>query len=161
MIKDIMEIRNIQRPIQDICITENGDYVIIYGDNGLKCSNDIPDAMFNSLIKMNDNCERITSAALNDNGDWIVISESHFETSNPELDDLVNQGLAQHGTLHSACLTNNSCIIVYENGYKTQGSFPETFTKALNSTDINVYRIKIAGDSWFFADKEGRYQMSL
>lgn len=161
MIKDIIEIRSKQRPIQDICITENGDYVIIYGDNGLKCSNDIPDAMFNSLIKMNDNCERITSAALNDNGEWIVISESHFETSNPELDDLINQGLAQHGALHSACLTNNSCIIVYENGYKTQGSFPETFTKALNSTNLNVYRIKIAGDSWFFADKEGRFQMSL
>ena len=161
MVKDLMDIRSIQRPIQDISITETGDYVIIYGDNGLKCSNDIPDAMFNSLIKMNDNCERITSATLNDSGDWIVISDSHFETSDPELEALILEGMAQHGTIYSACLTNNSCIIVYENGYKSQGTFPETFTKALNSTKLNVYRIKIAGDSWFFADKEGRYQMSL
>ena len=117
--------------------------------------------MYEVLKRMNNDREKITSAVLNDDGDWIVISEDSFNASSPELQNLMKEGLSQYGGIYSACLTNNGYIIVYEKGYKSGGDLPSTLGDAISKTTINVYTIKVAGDSWFFADKEGRYQMSL
>lgn len=161
MLNDLKEIRDMKEAIQDISLTERGEYVIIYGNNGIRCSNNIPNAMYEVLKRMNNDREKITSAVLNDDGDWIVISEDSFNASSPELQNLMKEGLSQYGGIYSACLTNNGYIIVYEKGYKSGGDLPSTLGDAISKTTINVYTIKVAGDSWFFADKEGRYQMSL
>lgn len=161
MLNDLKEIRDMKEVIQDISLTERGEYVIIYGNNGIRCSNDIPNAMYEVLKRMNNDREKITSAVLNDDGDWIVVSEDSFNASSSELQNMMKEGISQYGGIYSACLTNKGYIIVYEKGYKSGGDLPSTLGDAIGKTTINVYTIKVAGDSWFFADKEGRYQMSL
>ena len=158
---DLTDIRDKKEAIQDISLTEGGEYVMIYGNNGVKFSDGIPYDMYNTLKLMNTNREKILSAVLNDDGDWIVISDKSFDASSDYLRDMMSDGIDKYGAIYSACLTNDSCIIVYEKGYRSYGEFPAAFEKAINATDINVYMIKLAGDSWFFADKEGHYQMSL
>ena len=160
MLDDIKEIRDKKEIIQDITLTEKGDYVIIWGNNGVRLSN-IPDDMYEALKKMNSQNEIITSAVFNDNGDWIVISDKHYNASSQELVNFISEGAKNYGLVYSACLTNNALIIVYDKGYRSKGNIPESLSKAINGTNINVYRIKIAGNSWFFADKEGNYRMSL
>ena len=160
LLKDIDEIRDKKEVIQDITLTERGEHVVIWGNNGIRLSN-IPNGMYDALKNMNSSKETITSAVFNDNGDWIVISEEHYNASSQEILSLIQEGAKQYGHVYSACLTNEAMIIVYDKGYKFRGNVPESLRKALNEAKIDVYRIKIAGDSWFFADKEGNYRMSL
>lgn len=161
MLKEIDEIRNMKETIQDITLSERGEYVIVWGNNGVRFSNNIPTGMYEALKDMNSKKETITSAVFNDNGDWIVISEQHYNASSQEILNLIKEGANKYGHVYSACLTNDALIIVYDKGYNSRGNIPESLGKALNDARINVYRIKIAGDSWFFADKEGNYRMSL
>jgi hypothetical protein len=161
LLEDIEEIRNDQEIIQDITLTERGEYVVVWGHNGVKFSDNIPTGMYEALKKMNSQKETITSAVFNDNGDWIVIAEEHYNASSQELVNFISEGAKKYGHVYSACLTNDALIIVYDKGYNSMGNFPESLGKALNDARIDVYRIKIAGNSWFFADKEGNYRMSL
>jgi hypothetical protein len=161
MLDDIEEIREMKERIQDISLTERGEYVIIYADNGVKLSNNIPQGMYDALKDMNEKAEKITSAVFNDDGDWIVVSEKSFIASSSELQNEMKEGISQFGAIYSACFTSDGYIIVYERGYKSSGYIPSTLKTAISTTTINYYRIKVSGDSWFFADKEGNYQMSL
>lgn len=72
------------------------------------------------------------------------------------------QGAAdKHGMLWAACVTDDAIVAVYESGYKMLGEDPESLKKALKETHLDVYRLKIAGESWFFADKDGHYRYSM
>ncbi len=161
MLNDLKEIRDMKEVVQDITLTERGEYVIIYGNNGIRCSNGIPNAMYEVLKDMNSKREKIISAVFNDNGEWIVISEEHYNASSDSIRDMMKEGAQTYGGIYSACLTNNSLIVVFERGYRSRGDIPSSLSDAIGKTRINVYKIKLAGKSWFFADKEGQYQMSL
>jgi len=52
-------------------------------------------------------------------------------------------------------------VAVFAGGYKFFGNVPESLKTALKNTKLDVYRLKIAGDSWFFADKNGSYQYNM
>lgn len=161
MLEDLEYIRGVKEHIQDITLTEKGEYVIIFGENGVRCSNNIPSQMYDALRRMNNNRETITSAVFNDNGDWIVVSDETFNASSSELLNIMKKGCSEYGHMYSACLTNDGYIIIYEKGFKSGGYHPQTLIDAVNNTRMNVFTIKIAGESWFFADKDGHYQMLM
>ena len=142
--------------IKDVQLTENGSWLIIYGGNGLRWSN-IPYDLERKIREYNENHEEITSITFNDSGDWIVISEKLYNSSHSNILNWLTEGVKKYGHLRAACLTDDALVAVYDGGYRFFGNVPESLKEALKKTTIDVYYIKIAGDSWFFADKNGKF----
>ncbi len=146
--------------IDDVCLTENGNWVILYDDNCFWW-NGIPSALENKLRQFNNAGEKVTSVTFNDNGEWIVVTTEHIAASPSDIQDWLLEGCSDYGALWSCHMTEDGIVAVYENGYKYRGSVPDAFRTALREADVDVYRAKFAGQSWFYADKDGNYQYNM
>ena len=146
--------------INDVQLTERGRWLILYGNNGIKWS-DIPYSLEQKLREFNRNREEITSVTFNDDGDWIVITTEHISASSSEIQDWLVAGLEDYGQLWTACVTEDGLVAVFATGYKFLGNVPEDLKEALRETSLDVYRLKIAGTAWFFADKNGSYRYNM
>lgn len=154
------ELRNEDSFIDDITLTEDGNWVILYDNNGIHWSN-IPPSLESKLRTYNEDNEVITSVTFNDKGDWIVISKDFYSSSDESLTSWLKEGAREYGVLWAACITDDAIVVVYEKGYKFYGDVPNDLRDALQETTMDVYRIKIAGTAWFFADKYGRYDYKM
>jgi hypothetical protein len=155
----LKELNNNQKTINDIVLTENGKWLVLYGANGFK-GNGTPDEMWDKIIgDFSD--EDILSVTFNDNGDWIIITTEYYSTSDQWIADWLKDGEKSLGELWAACLTDDAMVAVYADGFKVYGNVPEKLKKALRDTDLNVFRLKLAGSAWFFADKNGSYQYDM
>lgn len=155
------EINAARHRITDVCLTEKGRYVVLYGRNGISRSN-IPQAMDNVLVRYNEDNEELCCAALNDVGDWVVISDRHFTCSSTEIKNWLTKTIDECGALLYVTLTDDAKIAVFERGYSYMGSYPEYLRETIRKSSFNPKVIKMAGDSWFFADATGsvyRYSM--
>lgn len=138
-------------------LTEDGEWLILVGKNGCQWSN-IPSKLESKLRQWNEAEETITSVTFNDDGDWIAVSTDHVASSSTDMDDWIKEGIETHGQLWAAHLTNDACVLCFENGYKFLGNVPQKLKDALNATKYDVYRIKFTKEgSYFFADQEGHY----
>lgn len=146
--------------IDDVQLTEAGHWVILYGDNGVQW-NEIPSSLEAKLREFNSQGEVITSVTFNDDGDWVVISKNYISASDQEIQEWLGEGTKEHGQLWAACVTPDAMVAVFAEGYQFLGNVPEDLKAALQKTELDVYRIKIAGSSWFFADIEGKYQYKM
>lgn len=149
-----------QELIDDVQLTENGNWLILIGNNGFKWNN-IPYSLEKKLREYNEDEEIVLSVTFNDNGEWIIISKDHFSASNDEIREWLKRGNEKHGMLWTACLTDDAAVAVFENGYSFMGNVPESLKNALRETSKDVYRLKIAGNSWFFADSDGNYEYNM
>lgn len=146
--------------IDDVVLTESGRYLILYGDNGF-IWNDIPYSLERKLREYNDDGEVVLSVTFNDDGDWVVISKNYYSTSDSRITQFLKEGAEEHGMLWSVCITDDALVAVFASGIKTAGNVPADLTYALRNTTIDVYRLKIAGNSWFFADLDGHFRYSM
>lgn len=149
-----------EKTLKDIVLTEDGSWLILWGGNGYN-SEGLTSSLSNKLRQFNDDREELTSVAFNDAGEWAIVGVSHIAASSDAIEDWLLSGLDDYGTLWSVHMTDDSMIAVYENGYKFLGDVPESMKDALRNTDLNVYRAKFAGQSWFFADRNGNYQYNM
>lgn len=156
----LTELNKQKELIDDIQLTESGRWLILYGDNGIQW-NDIPYSLERKLREFNNNGEVITSVTFNDYGNWIVISTEHISASDSDIQDWLADGLNKHGSLWAACITDDCAVAVYERGYSFLGNVPTDLKQALRGTTLDVYRIKIAGSAWFFADRKGTYYFNM
>lgn len=147
------ELNDDREYIDDVVLTENGDWLILYGDNGVQW-NDIPYSMQKELKRYNNAGEVIYTATFNDAGDWIIITDEHYSASDEDILDWLSDGEDSFGELWTACVTNDAAVAVYEEGYLFLGDVPRSLKRALDETSLDVYRLKIAGDAWFFADED-------
>lgn len=146
--------------IDDVQLTENGSYIVLYGDNGIVFSG-IPYSLEKKLREFNSNGEVITSVTFNDDGDWIVITKEHYSASDQRILDWMQEGSKKFGLIWAAHMTDDACVVVFENGFRTLGDIPESLDRAMKNTSINIFRLKFAGSSWFFADFNGHYQYHM
>ena len=148
------------RLIDDVQLTEEGRWIILFGDNEFYWY-DIPYSLERRLKTMHEENEIVLSVTFNDDNDWIVISKDHYAASSEEIQNWLKEGAKEFGMLWAACLSDDALVACYEKGYKFLGNVPDNLVKALQSSRLNVFRIKIAGASWFFADIEGEcnYEM--
>lgn len=146
--------------IDDVQLTEEGRWLVLYGDNGI-IWNDIPYSLEAKLRDYHKRGEVITSVTFNDAGDWIVITTNYFSCSDTEIQDWLVEGHEKFGQLWAACITEDALVAVFEDGYRVFGDIPTSLSNALRETSLDVYRLKIAGTSWFFADEDGNYQYSM
>ena len=146
--------------IDDVQLTEQGRWLILYGDNGFRWKN-IPYSLERKLREFNDKNEVITSVTFNDAGDWIVITTNYYTSSDSRINDWLKEGNVTHGLLWAACVTGDAIVAVYAEGYRFLGNVPQSLKTELNKTQLDVYRLKISGTAWFFADKNGNYQYRM
>jgi hypothetical protein len=160
MKRALNELNENNEVINDVVLTENGEWLILYGENGLRWS-DAPVSLENKLREFNDRRDQITSITFEDGGRWIIISKEYYAASYTWIQDWLEEGANEFGQIWSACVTSDAMVAVYEGGYKFYGNVPQGLKDALGETSLDVYRVKIAGTSWFFADKNGNYRYSM
>ncbi len=146
--------------IDDVQITENGAWVVLYDDNGVAWSN-IPRSLEKKIRAYNDEGERIDAITFNDDGDWVVVGHTKYSASSTDFVEWLQEGEESYGELWTVCLTDDAMVAVYARGYQFVGEVPQSLKDALAQTQIDVYRLKIAGSSWFFANKAGQYQYTM
>lgn len=146
--------------ISDVQLTENGQWLVLYGENGIMWS-DIPSSLESKLRDFNNKGEKITSVTFNDANQWVVITTEHISASEGWIQDWLVDGLSSHGQLWAVCITGDAMVAVYENGYKFYGEVPDDLRSALKESTLDVFRLKIAGTAWFFADKKGNYRYNM
>lgn len=156
----LTELNNDREYISDVQLTENGRWLILYGNNGFRW-NDIPYSLEKEIRDYNANNEEVTAVTFNDAGDWIVITTQHISSSDYRVQDWIAEGMDDFGGVLTACLTDDGLVVVFERGYKFLGNIPTDLRQALRETSWDVYRLKIAGTAWFFADRSGRYRYNM
>ena len=158
--KALNELNEDNELIDDVQITERGEWLVLYGDNGIRWSV-VPYDLEQKLREYNKRGDVITSVTFEDNGKWILISKEYFVASHDWIQDWLKEGADSYGALWAACVTSTAMVAVYENGYKFWGDVPSGLKQALKETNMDVYRVKIAGTAWFFSDGEGEYDYSM
>lgn len=155
-----LELANLQDEdefIDDVQLTEDEKWLILYGDNGLVWDG-IPGDLERTLREYNADGEIVTSVAFNDVGEWIVISVDNICASSPELTEWIEEGIEMYGQLWTAHMTDDGVILCFENGWRLRGNVPDTLREKLKETTLDVYRVKFLSDGAFFiADKDGAY----
>lgn len=160
LIDAIRDLHNKSEYIDDVQLTEQGRYLILYGNNGFVW-NDIPYSLECELRKYNNNNEVVLSVTFNDVGNWVIISRDYYTSSDASINQWLKDGAEIYGMLWSVCLTNDAIVAVYSGGYRFFGEVPYSLKTALEKTKLNVYRLKIAGNAWFFADNDGNYHYNM
>lgn len=158
--KKLRELHDDGEYIDDVQLTESGEWLILWGDNGMSWSN-VPYSLERKMREYHDRGDVITSVTFNDNGDWLIISKEYYAASSTAMLSFVEEGADLYGQVWAACITNDAMVVVYERGYRTIGNVPDGLGAALKETSMDVYRIKIAGSAWFFADKNGSYRYHM
>ena len=157
----LQEISDDDERIIDVCLTELGRFVVLYGRNAASWNN-IPSDMEYHLRRLNANDEELYSATFNDAGDWIVVGSEHYACSATWLKEWLAEGGREYGILRAATVSTDAAVAVYDGGYRFFGNVSEELKAALRETTCDVRIIKIAGSAWFFADSTGyryRYRM--
>ena len=144
--------------IDDVQLTESGKWCVLYGRNDATWTNDAPSGLINKIIEFHDNNYVVRSITFNDYGQWVIVSDEYYATSSTELTNWLKNGSNKWGRLWAVCITDDAAVAVYANGFCYRGNVPEDMKEALRSTSFDVYRIKISGSSWFFADTNGNYR---
>lgn len=113
-------------------------------------------AAINKFLSWND---RIQCVSFNDLGEWMIVSDKHFEGSSKALtDDLItcNQ---KYGYIRTVSMTNSGYIIVAHEGFLKGGYVPEVVWNQI-STNLG-FEIKFArftqNGSYLFSDGSSAY----
>ena len=158
--KALNELNRDQELIDDVQITDNGSWLILIGNNGFRWSG-VPYDLERKLYEYNNRNDVVTSVTFNDGGDWIIISQEYYAASATWIANWLQEGVEKFGALWAACITSDAMVACYSGGYKFYGNVPYDLKKALQETNMDVYRIKIAGTAWFFGDGQGRYKYNM
>lgn len=157
---DLAYILNRNYTIDDVHISESGSWVIVYGKNGFEYEG-IPQTLLDKLNELNKLNKQIISVSFNTSGEWVVVTTTEINSSHQTLLDWVVRDMGTKGQVRSTFLSRNLKIVLYENGYSVMGRLPWSLQNALNSTFLEVNKISVAGNSWFFADAQGYCQYEM
>lgn len=156
----LKELNKSKSYIDDVQVTDDGMWIVLHGDGDISHST-LPESLESALCRFRDRGERITSVSFNDDGVWIIASERHVLASERRITEWLTAGFKEYGKLWSTCVTRRSIVAVYERGYRYLGDIPEDLKRALGRSRLNIYRLKIIDDAWFFADKQGNYRYDM
>ncbi len=146
--------------IDDIVLTEEGSYIVLYGRNGFRYAG-VPYSLEQKMKEYNDDNDLILGIALNDHGDWIIIGDK-ISTSSSKMMDMIREGMERHGGLWSAHLTNDGLALVYEKGFQYLGNVPEALKYRAKNANFDIFRIKFTADGAFFiADRKGNFDYRM
>lgn len=157
----LRELKRNNHLIDDVTLTENGKWVILWDTNDASWSSGLPQQLVNKINDYHSKGYVVRSITFNDSGDWVIVSDEYFSASSTELTNWLQGGTENYGKLWSVAVTDNGAVAVYDRGFRYRGNVPEDMKRALRETSYDVYRLKYAGSSWFFADTDGNYRYSM
>lgn len=152
----LSELCNEGRFIDDVQLTEKGNWLVLYGKNSMTWSG-VPATLEPVLHEVYDDDETVYSVTFNDQDEWILISDEYIRASDNDIQQWIADGMNELGKVYSACMTDNGLIVVFEEGFRYAGNVPDDLLEKLETTDIDIYRVKFSGKSWFIADASGRH----
>ena len=148
------------RIIDDVCITERGNWFCV----GDRCGGvGYPDSMWSKIQEFLQQGDRVTCATFNDYGEWIVISDNHFASSDKSIQKVMRKANKEFGFIRAAAMTNSAAIIIAERGFRIIGDIPSDlhdYLKNKQSFDIRYIKFTERG-SWLVTDGYSRYDYSL
>lgn len=144
--------------IDDVQLTETGTWCVLYGKNDAAWSAGVPTSLVNKINEFHNSNYMVRSITYNDRGQWVIVSDEYYATSSTDLTNWLKNGSNRWGRLWAVCLTDDAAVAVYANGFCYRGDVPEDLKAALRSTSFDVYRLKVSGTSWFFADTNGNFR---
>ena len=148
--------------ITDVCLTEKGKWVVMFGKNGNAWRSDgLPQEMLDKMWQLDRNNERLLSVTVNDKGEWVVVSDKHFSSSSSEIQNWLVETIKEYGTLLSVTITDDARVAIFERGRSWHGNYPKDLREATKKSTIDPCVIKMAGDSWFFANEAGYYRYNM
>lgn len=148
--------------IDDVILTEKGCWIVLYDKNDATWSAGIPIALRDAILDFHKKDYYVRSILFNDDMKWVIVAKEQFLTSDAEMTAYLKEKSEQYGALWSVTLgENGEYFAVYESGFAKQGTFQEDLMDAIRNTDLDYYRVKFAGASWFFADEDGEYKFSM
>lgn len=100
--------------ISDVCITNNGWWCLVFGRNGYWTVG--PQGLSDILKMYHDNKEEIYSVSINDNGDYVVVSDKHIDSSNSSHQDFISEAMNKYGVVRSVSITNLGIVVCCEHG---------------------------------------------
>lgn len=157
----LRELKRGNHLIDDVTLTENGKWVILWDTNDATWTTNAPSQLVEKIREYNDNGYVVRSITFNDRGEWAIVSDEYFSSSSTTLQNWLNDGRENYGKLWSVAIADDGAVAVYERGFRYRGNVPEDMKQALRETSYDVYRLKFAGTSWFFADNEGNYRYNM
>jgi len=147
--------------IDDIVLTEQGRYLILYGNNGFVW-NDLPSGLEEKMREYNNNKEVVLSVTFNDNDDWIIIGGENISASSDKITQMIRDGMEKHGGLWTAHLTDDGLALVYEKGFQFLGNVPEILKQRSKNAEFDVFKLKFTSDgSFFISDKKGHFDYRM
>ena len=152
----LKEISNDGHRITDVCLTDKGKWVVLFGTNGYR-SEGLPKDMCDRLAEFHDDHETLLSVTINDKGEWVVISDKHFSSSSTEIQNWLNEGMAEYGNPLSVSITDDAGVAIFEKGRIWRGKYPKDLREAAKKSPFVPCIIRMAGTSWFFADETGAH----
>lgn len=158
LLNKLKELNKSNLLIDDVQLTESGRWCVLYGKNDATWTNNIPANLASKIREFHSSNYMVRSISFNDYGDWVIVSDEYYATSSSDLTNWLRNGSNKYGRLWAVCITDDAAVAVFANGFCVRGNVPEDLLSALRSTSFNVYRLKISGSSWFFADENGNYR---
>lgn len=156
----IEEEQDAGRTIDDVCITERGNWFCVgdkFGGVGY------PDSMWAQIHEFVRQGDRINCATFNDYDEWIVISNNHFASSDKSIQKVMRKANKEFGFIRAAAITNSAGIIIAERGFRIIGDIPPDLNDYLTNKqrfDIRYIKFTERG-SWLVTDGYSRYDYSL
>lgn len=147
--------------IDDVTLTENGNWVILWDTNDASWSSGLPQRLIDKINDYHRNGYVVRSITFNDAGQWVIVSDEYYSASSSELERWLQGGSENYGKLWTVAVSDNGAVAVYDRGFRYRGNVPEELKQALRETSYDVYRLKYAGTSWFFADNEGHFRYNM
>lgn len=161
MSNKLRELKRNSHLIDDVTLTENGKWVILWDTNDASWSGGLPQQLVDKINEYHRNGYVVRSITFNDRGEWVIVSDEYFSCSSTDLTNWLRGGSDNYGKLWSVAVTDNGAVAVYDRGFRYRGNVPEDMKQALRETSYDVYRLKYAGTSWFFADTDGHYRYNM
>ena len=146
--------------LKDVHISEEGNWIILYDKNSYKCSG-VPGLMRKYLDNCQTKDEEVTSVTFNEEYEWIITTTNRPIVSHKEIAAWLQEGADRYGALLTTSITDRGWVACFEHGFKLSGDLPSGLKNRIADYRYNIYRVKFAGDAFFFADKEGHYGYRL
>lgn len=158
LLDKLKELNRSNTLIDDVQLTESGRWCVLYGKNDATWTNNSPAGLISKINEFHNNNYMVRSITFNDLNQWVIVSDEYYATSSSDLTNWLQNGSNKYGRLWAVCLTDDAAVAVFANGFCVRGDVPNDLLDALRSTSFNVYRLKVSGSSWFFADQNGNYR---
>jgi len=157
----IEEVNKANGKIEDVCVTENGDYCIIFDGNGYTAKG--PTNFLNELAGFNRRKEKIRSVAIADGGTWAIVGETNTKCANTTMLQFIINARNKYGTIYSVSLSNMGAIVVCcERGVAWNNYVPNNVIEAIKKANFSVRYVKFSTNGKFIitdGNKTSRYNM--